>query len=121
MKSLTVLRIVTAKTGIEAQRKYDELQSNYHLQAQLVSYAGDTGIDIGRYADSEALCTYTEGMTSYVMHNLQALACPRWSLTITRVNWMNAAHLSPSPASWLLRFPSVDAVPCGSWLARDGR
>jgi alkanesulfonate monooxygenase SsuD/methylene tetrahydromethanopterin reductase-like flavin-dependent oxidoreductase (luciferase family) len=47
VKSLTVLRIVTAKTEIEAQRKYDELQSNYHLQAQLVSYA--------------------EGMTSYVM------------------------------------------------------
>jgi FMN-dependent oxidoreductase (nitrilotriacetate monooxygenase family) len=68
VKSLTVLRIVTAKTEIEAQRKYDELQSNYHLQAQLVSYAGDTGIDIGRYADSEALSTHTEGMTSYVMH-----------------------------------------------------
>ncbi len=63
-----LLRIVTAKTEIEAQRKYDELQSNYHLQAQLVSYAGDTGIDISRYADSDALSTHTEGMTSYVMH-----------------------------------------------------
>jgi len=69
VKSLTVLRIVTAKTEIEAQRKYDELQSNYHLQAQLVSYAGDTGIDISRYADSEALSTHTEGMTSYVMRS----------------------------------------------------
>ena len=38
------------------------------MQAQLVSYAGDTGIDIGRYADNEALSTHTEGMTSYVMH-----------------------------------------------------
>lgn len=67
VKSLTVLRIVTAPTAIEAQKKYEELQSNYHLQAQLVSYAGDTGIDISRYADSEALSTHTEGMTSYVM------------------------------------------------------
>ncbi|WP_323162178.1 LLM class flavin-dependent oxidoreductase [Pseudomonas fluorescens] len=67
VKSLTVLRIVTAKTEIEAQRKYDELQSNYHLQAQLVSYAGDTGIDISRYADGDALSTHTEGLTSYVM------------------------------------------------------
>jgi len=68
VKSLTVLRIVTAKSEIEAQRKYDVLQSNYHLQAQLVSYAGDTGIDISRYADSDALSTHTEGLTSYVMH-----------------------------------------------------
>ncbi|PZW71622.1 FMN-dependent oxidoreductase (nitrilotriacetate monooxygenase family) [Pseudomonas sp. URMO17WK12:I1] len=67
VKSLTVLRIVTAPTAIEAQRKYDQLQSNYHLQAQLVSYAGDTGIDIDRYADNEPLTTHTEGMTSYVM------------------------------------------------------
>ncbi|MDP0983872.1 LLM class flavin-dependent oxidoreductase, partial [Klebsiella variicola] len=34
VKSLTVLRIVTAPTAIEAQKKYDTLQSNYHLQAQ---------------------------------------------------------------------------------------
>lgn len=67
VKSLTVLRIVTAPTAIEAQQKYDQLQSNYHLQAQLVSYAGDTGIDIDRYADNEPLTTHTEGMTSYVM------------------------------------------------------
>lgn len=67
VKSLTVLRIVTAPTAIEAQKKYDTLQSNYHLQAQLVSYAGDTGIDINRYADNEALSTHTEGMTSYIM------------------------------------------------------
>jgi FMN-dependent oxidoreductase (nitrilotriacetate monooxygenase family) len=67
VKSLTVLRIITAPTAIEAQKKYETLQSNYHLQAQLVSYAGDTGIDISRYADSEALSTHTEGMTSYVM------------------------------------------------------
>ncbi len=32
------------------------------------------------------------------------LACQRWSLAITRVNLMNAAHLSPSPAGWLLQF-----------------
>ncbi|QJQ11184.1 LLM class flavin-dependent oxidoreductase [Pseudomonas putida] len=67
VKSLTVLRIVTAKTEIEAQRKYDELQSNYHLEAQLVSYAGDTGIDLSRYADGDALSTRTEGLTSYMM------------------------------------------------------
>ncbi|TCP78195.1 MULTISPECIES: LLM class flavin-dependent oxidoreductase [Pseudomonas] len=67
VKSLTVLRIVTAKTEIEAQRKYDELQSNYHLEAQLVSYAGDTGIDLSRYADGDALSTHTEGLTSYMM------------------------------------------------------
>lgn len=67
VKSLTVLRIVTAKTEIKAQRKYDELQSNYHLEAQLVSYAGDTGIDLSRYADGDALSTHTEGLTSYMM------------------------------------------------------
>ena len=67
VKSLTVLRIVTARTAIEAQKKYDELQSNYHLQAQLVSYAGDTGIDLDRYADNEPLTTETQGLTSYVM------------------------------------------------------
>jgi hypothetical protein len=31
-------------------------------------------------------------------------SCRRWALTITRVNWMNAAHWSPSPAGWLLQF-----------------
>lgn len=67
VKSLTVLRIVTAKTEIEAQRKYDVLQSNYHLEAQLVSYAGDTGIDLSRYSDNEALTNHTEGLTSYMM------------------------------------------------------
>lgn len=67
VQSLTVLRIVTAKTEIEAQRKYDELQSNYHLEAQLVSYAGDTGFDLSRYADSDALSNHTEGLTSYMM------------------------------------------------------
>lgn len=67
VRSLTVLRIVTARTAIEAQRKYDELQSHYHLEAQLVSYAGDTGIDLSRYADSDPLSTHTEGLTSYVM------------------------------------------------------
>lgn len=67
VKSLTVLRVVTGATALQAQQKYEALQSNYHLQAQLVSYAGDTGIDISRYADNEALSTHTEGMTSYVM------------------------------------------------------
>ncbi|MNF82511.1 hypothetical protein D3C84_648190 [compost metagenome] len=37
-------------------------------------------------------------------HGPLELACQRWSLTITRVNWINAAHSSPSPASWLLQF-----------------
>lgn len=67
VRSLTVLRIVTARTEIEAHRKYETLQSNYHLEAQLVSYAGDTGIDLNRYADSDALSTHTEGLTSYMM------------------------------------------------------
>ena len=35
---------------------------------------------------------------------LQALACQRWSLTMTRVSWINAACWSPSPAGWLLQF-----------------
>jgi len=34
---------------------------------------------------------------------LWELACLRWSSTITRANWMNAAHLNPSPAGWLLQ------------------
>ncbi|PNB71042.1 hypothetical protein C1X64_26820 [Pseudomonas sp. GW456-E7] len=52
---------------------------------------------------------------------LWELACQRWSLTITRVNWINAAHWRPSPAGWLLQFSRVNAVPCGSWPASDGR
>ena len=31
------------------------------------SYAGDTGIDLSRYADSDVLSTHTEGLTSYMM------------------------------------------------------
>ncbi|PNB71043.1 hypothetical protein C1X64_26825 [Pseudomonas sp. GW456-E7] len=38
---------------------------------------------------------------------LWELACQRWSLTITRVNWINAAHWRSSPASWLLQFPGI--------------
>ncbi|MET0871729.1 MAG: NtaA/DmoA family FMN-dependent monooxygenase, partial [Paeniglutamicibacter terrestris] len=45
IRSMALARIITAPTAIEAQKKYDDLQSNYHLEAQLVSYAGDTGID----------------------------------------------------------------------------
>jgi len=32
------------------------------------------------------------------------LACQRGALTITRANWINAAHWSLSPADWLLQF-----------------
>jgi len=67
VKSLTVLRIVTARSSSDAKEKYHLLQQHYHQHAQLVSYAGDTGIDIDRYADDEPLTTQTEGLTSYVM------------------------------------------------------
>lgn len=67
VKALTVLRIVTARSSGDAKEKYHTLQSHYHQHAQLVSYAGDTGIDIDRYADDEPLTTQTEGLTSYVM------------------------------------------------------
>ena len=30
-------------------------------------------------------------------------ACWRWSLTITRMTWIDAAYWSPSPAGWLLQ------------------
>ncbi|POF38925.1 hypothetical protein B0D71_27895 [Pseudomonas laurylsulfativorans] len=30
-----------------------------------------------------------------------------WSLTMTRMNWITAAPLSPSPASRLLQFPGI--------------
>ena len=36
--------------------------------------------------------------------SLVRVPCRRWLLTITRMNWLNAGHLSPSPASRLLQF-----------------
>lgn len=67
IRSMALARIITAPTAIEAQKKYDDLQSNYHLEAQLVSYAGDTGIDLSKYADNEPLTTDSNGLTSYVV------------------------------------------------------
>ena len=64
---MALARIITAPTAIEAQEKYDGLQRNYHLEAQLVSYAGDTGIDLSKYADDEPLATASNGLTSYVV------------------------------------------------------
>lgn len=66
IKALMPVRIIVGKTKADAQRKYDEIQSNYHLEAQLVSYAGDTGIDISRYADDEVLATASKGHASKV-------------------------------------------------------
>ncbi|WP_273727647.1 NtaA/DmoA family FMN-dependent monooxygenase [Brucella gallinifaecis] len=66
IKALMSMRIIVGKTEADAQRKYDETQSNYHLEAQLVSYAGDTGIDISRYADDEVLATVSKGHASKV-------------------------------------------------------
>ena len=43
VRSMALARIITAPTNLEVQAKYDELQRNYHVEAQLVSYAGDTG------------------------------------------------------------------------------
>ncbi len=67
VRSMALARIITAPTAIEAQEKYDGLQRNYHLEAQLVSYAGDTGIDLSKYADDEPLATASNGLTSYVV------------------------------------------------------
>jgi FMN-dependent oxidoreductase (nitrilotriacetate monooxygenase family) len=67
VRSMALARIITAPTAIEAQEKYDELQRNYHVEAQLVSYAGDTGIDLSKYGDDEPLTTSTNGLTSYVV------------------------------------------------------
>lgn len=67
VRSMALARIITAPTTIEAQAKHDELQRNYHLEAQLVSYAGDTGIDLSKYADDEPLTTVSNGLTSYVV------------------------------------------------------
>ncbi len=67
VRSMALARIVTARTAGEAQEKYQELQRNYHVEAQLVSYAGDTGIDLSRYADNEPLTTTSNGLTSYVV------------------------------------------------------
>ena len=67
VRSMALARIITAPTAIEAQQKYDELQRNYHVEAQLVSYAGDTGIDLSKYADDEPLTTVSNGLTSYVV------------------------------------------------------
>lgn len=67
VRSMALARIVTARTAGEAQEKYQELQRNYHVEAQLVSYAGDTGIDLSRYSDNEPLTTTSNGLTSYVV------------------------------------------------------
>ncbi|MHA7285955.1 NtaA/DmoA family FMN-dependent monooxygenase [Arthrobacter sp. MDT3-44] len=67
VRSMALARIITAPTDLEVQAKYDQLQRNYHLEAQLVSYAGDTGIDLSQYADDEPLTTTTNGLTSYVV------------------------------------------------------
>lgn len=67
VRSMALARVITAPTAIEAQEKFDDLQSNYHLEAQLVSYAGDTGIDLSSYADHEPLTTASEGLSSYVV------------------------------------------------------
>lgn len=66
IKALKSVRIIVGKTEAEAQRKYDGIQSNYHLEAQLVSYAGDTGIDISRYRDDEVLATASKGHASKI-------------------------------------------------------
>ena len=67
VRSMALARIITAPTAAEAQEKFEDLQRNYHLEAQLVSYAGDTGIDLSKYADNEPLTTETNGLTSYVV------------------------------------------------------
>jgi alkanesulfonate monooxygenase SsuD/methylene tetrahydromethanopterin reductase-like flavin-dependent oxidoreductase (luciferase family) len=64
---MALARIITAPTAIEAQEKYEDLLRNYHLEAQLVSYAGYTGIDLSKYADDEPLTTVSNGLTSYVV------------------------------------------------------
>ncbi|RLP74085.1 LLM class flavin-dependent oxidoreductase [Mycetocola tolaasinivorans] len=69
VQSLSVMRLVVGRTEIEAQEKYDLLQSNYHLEAQLVSYAGDTGIDLSQYADHEPLGSHSEGFASNVRNH----------------------------------------------------
>ncbi|MFB9378183.1 NtaA/DmoA family FMN-dependent monooxygenase [Kineococcus gynurae] len=66
VRALALARIVVAPTRAAAQEKLADLQSAYRLQAQLVSYSGDSGIDISRYADDEPLSTVTNGLTSYV-------------------------------------------------------
>lgn len=67
LRALALARVVVGRTEDEAQAKYDDLQSTYRLRAQLVSYSGDTGIDISRYADDEPLSTVTNGLSSYVL------------------------------------------------------
>jgi FMN-dependent oxidoreductase (nitrilotriacetate monooxygenase family) len=67
VRALALARVVVGRTAAEAQAKLEDLQSTYRLRAQLVSYSGDTGIDIARYADDEPLTTTTNGLTSYVV------------------------------------------------------
>lgn len=64
ISALSAIRVVVGRTEIEAQEKLDDIQSNYHLEAQLVSYAGDTGIDLSQYADNEPLSNQSEGFRS---------------------------------------------------------
>ncbi|MGJ6121455.1 NtaA/DmoA family FMN-dependent monooxygenase [Mycolicibacterium sp. Y3] len=66
IKALALAKVVVAGTTGEALSKFDDLQSSYHLEAQLVSYAGDTGIDLSGYRDDEPLTTESNGLTSYV-------------------------------------------------------
>ncbi|MFT4042325.1 MAG: NtaA/DmoA family FMN-dependent monooxygenase [Gordonia sp. (in: high G+C Gram-positive bacteria)] len=67
IRALALAKVIVAPTALAAQEKFDDLQRHYHLEAQLVSYAGDTGIDISKYADAEPLTTTSNGLTSYVL------------------------------------------------------
>ncbi|TXR52860.1 NtaA/DmoA family FMN-dependent monooxygenase [Quadrisphaera setariae] len=67
LRALALARVVVGRTEAEAQAKHEDLQSTYRLRAQLVSYSGDTGIDLSRYADDEPLSTVTNGLSSYVL------------------------------------------------------
>ncbi|MGF6200872.1 hypothetical protein [Pseudomonas laurylsulfatiphila] len=64
----------------------------------------DYACELDKRGALESIASKLAPTVSAWTHPLWELACPRWSLTITRVNWINAAHWSPSPAGWLLQF-----------------
>lgn len=66
LRALALAKVVVAAGDAQAQEKLEDLERHYHLEAQLVSYAGDTGIDLSRYGDDEPLVQESNGLTSYV-------------------------------------------------------
>jgi long-chain alkane monooxygenase len=67
IQGLTGFTVIVGRTESEAREKYDLLNSNYHLEGQLVSYAGDIGVDLSRLGDDEPITNHKNGFASWIL------------------------------------------------------